>query len=647
MKKRLIILAILSISASAFAMKEEAPVQKLNETTITTPERFGTKIRNVAKNIQIVTKKDMEEKGAKNLFEALRGVPGVVLRRDGGGHIDLRGSGENDKRNMIFLIDGIPYSGLSIFDINSISMEEIERIEIIQSGSAVLYGDGTIGGVVNLVTKPITTEKYSNSIGMEYGSWETAKLNVNVGTKLTDNLAVSASYSGEQTEEYRDRSIDFKDKKDRRESIWLKSKYNLKDGEIELKYNHLKNNDYVTGLLSEKEFKESPKKAGTTNALLKAKSDLLNLSFNKKLNNKFEVFLQGGYYTDETKYYEIGPGYKDYDKEGNVSYFIRPQIKYYYMKDSYIILGGDTKKETATNKLFPNSPKTIRKKESIYLLNSNKIGKIEITEGYRMEKVDLQGRKKSKNFKEDAIEIGLNYLYSDTGNLYFNYTKGFRVPTLGEMNSWVGDMKSHKNHTFELGLRDVYENTSINTSIFTLYSKDEIFYDSIVANPTSKNPNRKGANRNFESEVRRIGGQVALEHSIGKLSLREKISYIVPKIMGGYYKGKDFPGVPKLTATLGLTYNFENGLKLNIDGYYQGKTYAGTDFLNKYGKHNSYTVVDANISYNFENGLELYGGVKNLFDKTYATAFFPRATGELRYDPDNGRSFYTGFKYTF
>ena len=117
--------------------------------------------------------------------------------------------------------------------------------------------------------------------------------------------------------------------------------------------------------------------------------------------------------------------------------------------------------------------------------------------------------------------------------------------------------------------------------------------------------------------------------------------------MGGYYKGKDFPGVPKLTATLGLTYNFENGLKLNIDGYYQGKTYAGTDFLNKYGKHNSYTVVDANISYNFENGLELYGGVKNLFDKTYATAFFPRATGELRYDPDNGRSFYTGFKYTF
>ena len=39
--------------------------------------------------------------------------------------------------------------------------------------------------------------------------------------------------------------------------------------------------------------------------------------------------------------------------------------------------------------------------------------------------------------------------------------------------------------------------------------------------------------------------------------------------------------------------------------------------------------------------------VKNLFDKTYATAFFPRVTGELRYDPDNGRSFYTGFKYTF
>lgn len=190
------ILAILSISVSAFAMKEEIPVQRLNETVITTPERFGTKVRNISKNIQIITKKDMKEKGAKNLFEALRGLPGVVIRRDGGGHIDLRGSGENDKKNMIFLIDGIPYSGLSIFDINSISMEEIERIEIIQSGG-VLYGDGAIGGVINLVTKPITTGKYSNSIGLEYGSWETAKLNVNVGTKLTDNFVVSVSYSGE------------------------------------------------------------------------------------------------------------------------------------------------------------------------------------------------------------------------------------------------------------------------------------------------------------------------------------------------------------------------------------------------------------------------------------------------------------------
>lgn len=243
----------------------------------------------------------------------MRGLPGVVIRRDGGGHIDLRGSGENDKKNMIFLIDGIPYSGLSIFDINSISMEEIERIEIIQSGG-VLYGDGAIGGVINLVTKPITTGKYSNSIGLEYGSWETAKLNVNVGTKLTDNFVVSVSYSGEQTEEYKNRSIDFKDKKDRRESIWLKTKYNLNDGEIELKYNHLKNNDYITGLLSAKDFKENPKKADTTNASFKAESDLWNLSFNKKLNSKFEVFLQGGYYTDETKYYEIGPGYADFSK---------------------------------------------------------------------------------------------------------------------------------------------------------------------------------------------------------------------------------------------------------------------------------------------------------------------------------------------
>ncbi len=647
MKKRLMIFAILSISTSVFAIKEEVPVQKLNETIITTPQRFETKIRNVAKNIQVITKKDMKEKGAKNLFEALRGVPGIVLRRDGGGHIDLRGQGENDKKNMIFLIDGIPYNGLGIFDINSISMEEIERIEIIQSGGAVLYGNGAIGGIVNLVTKSITPKKHTNSISLEYGSWETAKLNINVGTNLINNLSVSASYSGEQTEEYRNRSKEFKNKKDKRESVWLKTKYNLKDGEIKLKYNHLTNNDYVTGLLSEEDFKKNTKKAGTTNAVFKANCDLWNLSFNKKLSDKLEAFLQGGYYTDEIKYYETGP-WGPYDaKTGNKNYFVRPQIKYNYMEDSYLILGGDLKKGKVTDKLRPDSPKTIRKAEAIYLLNSNKIGKFEITEGYRKEKVDLKKNKRSKNFKEDAIDLGINYLYSDTGNIYFNYAKAFRVPTLGEMRSWVGDMKAHKNHTFELGLRDVYGNTSVNTSIFYLLSKDEIFYDSLVPNPKPGNPNRKGANRNFESKIRRLGAQLSLEHGLGKLVLREKISYINPKITNGYYSGKDFPGVPKLTADLGVTYTFDNGLKLNADGYYQGKIYSGDDFSNKYGKHNSYIVVDTNVSYTFENGLEVYGGVKNLFNKIYATAFFPRDTGELRYNPDNGRSFYTGFKYTF
>lgn len=645
MRKKLMILAILSISGSVFATGEKIPITKLNETVITTTERFGTKTRNIAKNIQVITRKDIKEKGAKNLFEALRGVPGVVLRRDGGGHIDLRGSGENDKKNMVFLIDGIPYNGLGIFDINSMSMEEIERIEVIQSGGSVLYGNGAIGGIVNLVTRAINGKNYINSIGMEYGSWETSKLNMNAGTNLTNKLFVSASYSGEKTEEYRNRSKEFKNKKDKRESIWLKTRYNLKNGGIELKYNHLINDDYDTGLLSEYDFKNNPKKAGKTNAVFKAKCDLWNLAFDKKLTDKLELFLQGGYYKDEIRYHEEGPWGPYSTKLKHENYFLRPQIKYSYKKDNYVILGGDIKK--GKYKSSPTSPETIRRAKGLYISNTNTIGNFQISEAYRIENINLKKSTRNKEFKENAIELGLNYLYSDTGNIYFNYSKGFRVPTLGEMRSWVGDIKAHENHTYELGLRDVYKNTSINTSLFCLLSNNEIFYDSLVPNPKPNNPNRKGANRNFDGKVRRIGAQLSLEHILGNLNLREKVSYLDPKITSGDYKNKEFPGVPKLTVDLGATYNFENGFKINVDGYYQGKIYAGNDFSNKYGKHNSYTVVDANVSYDLKNGLELYGGVKNLFNKNYAIAFFPRKSGELRYSPDAGRSFYTGFKYKF
>ena len=129
-----------------------------------------------------------------------------------------------------------------------------------------------------------------------------------------------------------------------------------------------------------------------------------------------------------------------------------------------------------------------------------------------------------------------------------------------------------------------------------------------------------GTNKNFDGEVRRIGAQVSLQHYFDKLTLRENITYIQPKVTSGKYDGKEFAGISRWNINLGATYNFTEKFIVNTDMYYSSTAYASDDFANKLGKENAYIIVDTNLTYKFNDGLEIYGGVKNLFDREYATS---------------------------
>ena len=150
----------------------------------------------------------------------------------------------------------------------------------------------------------------------------------------------------------------------------------------------------------------------------------------------------------------------------------------------------------------------------------------------------------------------------------------------------------------------------------------------------------------MDGDVRRIGAQASLQHYFDKLTLRENITYIQPKVTSGKYDGKEFAGVSRWNINLGATYNFTEKLLLNTDMYYSNKSYASDDFANKFGKENSYVTFDTNIKYKVNDGLEIYGGIKNLFDKNYAT-FTTISSGYKTYGPADGRSYYAGFRYNF
>src|SRR5262249_15517977 len=88
--------------------------------------------------------------------EALRAVPGVDVQRSGSPgkltQVRIRGAGPAQIQVMV---DGVRVKSLTSgdFDFADLSLDDVERIEVVRGPQSTLYGADAIGGVINVITK--------------------------------------------------------------------------------------------------------------------------------------------------------------------------------------------------------------------------------------------------------------------------------------------------------------------------------------------------------------------------------------------------------------------------------------------------------------------------------------------------------------
>jgi outer membrane cobalamin receptor len=106
--------------------------------------------------MSVITQEELASRGATSLAAALTGQAGLEVSDYGASgaqkKISIRGSTSNE---VLVLVDGRRVnSALSeLADVSGISLENVERVEVIRSGASALYGADAVGGVVNIVTK--------------------------------------------------------------------------------------------------------------------------------------------------------------------------------------------------------------------------------------------------------------------------------------------------------------------------------------------------------------------------------------------------------------------------------------------------------------------------------------------------------------
>ena len=663
MLKKLAILSFIVVGMMAFGDENDTFNVKLEESVVTATG-FDDVQSNQIKNTTIVTAQDIHNKGYNTIEEILKRTPGVNFVNNGFGYIvDVRGQGvQGAAKNVKVLVDGSPLNILdmshAILPLNSISVEDIEKIEIINGGGTVLYGGGTAGGVINVITKKTQEEPVKNKVYYQNSSFDTNKFGFGTSIKFADNFLLDLGYENINGNGYRQG-----DKRDG-ENLRGGFTYNISDNQtLRFKATRYKEESKESDGITKTQLNNDRKQAGTT--LTESDLDRTEYSLNYEIKP-----------TDNLTFSLLGYNQKtirDYDQEapaGRMTHKTDGQFKdrktgvdlkgKYNYGSGNIIFGYEYIKNNSNRssygamyminrRLFPTSTIDIdlqKNTHSAFVQGRHSLtDKLEGTLGYRYEHADYDihrtdGRNViNKNTKKsnNAYETGLNFKYSDTGNVYAKYERGYRSPSPTEMvdksitrGYVLNNLKSEKYDTYEIGIKDMIGPSFVSLTGFYTNKNDEILIDM---------PSGHGLNWTYKNlqKTERKGLELFAEQYFGTFRVNESVSYVDAKISKGADKNKKIPYVSKTKATLGANYEVLTGLNLTADLNYFSNSVDGN-----YEKIKGYSTTDLGVSYAHKTGLGVQAGVKNVFGKKY----YRYKNGDS-YIPEAERTYYVGVSYNF
>ena len=123
---------------TAFADKQQNEIERFElDPVLVTATRYETRDLEIPAATEIFDQEKIERLGANNVMEVVRNIPGFTLTASptGNTYIGFRGV---SKDNVAILVNGIPLNQDGNYDLESISTDIIDRIEVVKGGSAVL-----------------------------------------------------------------------------------------------------------------------------------------------------------------------------------------------------------------------------------------------------------------------------------------------------------------------------------------------------------------------------------------------------------------------------------------------------------------------------------------------------------------------------
>ncbi|OLU27478.1 TonB-dependent receptor [Pseudomonas sp. PA15(2017)] len=198
--------AVLSSATVQAAEISEAQRETATEldASFVTASGGGTDLRDAPASVSVITREEIERQPVYDLNTLLRRIPGVTGGFGPVGEqskIKLRGL---DDKYTLILVDGKRIGSsadtnyrrdLGRQDLNWISPNMIERIEVVRGPMSSLYGSDAMGGVINIITRKVSRTwsgslSANTSIAEDSDRGQTNQTSVNLSGPITESVGL-------------------------------------------------------------------------------------------------------------------------------------------------------------------------------------------------------------------------------------------------------------------------------------------------------------------------------------------------------------------------------------------------------------------------------------------------------------------------
>jgi iron complex outermembrane receptor protein len=649
MKNRNLRVPLAALPLAILATISHAQTQMLPETVVTAT-RFTEEAASLPVGVSVITAEAIRASGATTVNEAimrLLGVPGRLDLSGGSDYgLDLRGFGITASSNQVVMLDGIRLNegDQSAARLSGISIDSVERIEVLRGNGTVLYGEGATGGVIVIKTKAGAGKARQSGASVYAGTGSDSLRDFRANATLAAG-GFSVDFNGQKrdTDGHRD---NFRSETD---AAGLTAQWSNDFFRVGVGYDRDALDAGLPGPLDADQFQTNPKKTDEPNNVARIRNERSRV-FAEAVLSDWTLAADGGWRDKTLRSFSPGSLY-GYDVQARQLSLRARHAGRIGSANNALVIGHDrgswSRNVAGFSPFGPYASLADQTSRGWYVKDDLTLASgTRLSAGLRTEKLN---KSSADDFSASALgdsktawELGLSQPLNTTTTVWARAGNSFRFANVDEFSFTNPSVviRPQTSKDLEAGIRWAQGAYKLETRVYRSNLTDEIGYDSKAPGPFGS-----GANINFDP-TRRQGVEFDGDWAVSRqLNLSARLALRKSAFRSGPYGGNDVPLVPRQTLALRADWTPMAGHRITGGVNIVGS--QNPDFANQCGMP-SYTTADVRYAYQWKKA-EFSLGVTNLFDRSYYTQAFSCSTGGVTGGiyPEAGRNFAAAVRVAF